>query len=496
MSETLLLALDQGTTSTRAALYGLDGRERKAAQRPLAQSYPADGWVEHDPEEIFAASVAVLREVLDGVGGVAALGIANQRETAIVWDHDTGRAIAPAIVWQDRRTAAVCERLRGEGAEPMVAERTGLRLDPYFSATKFAWLLDSVDGARAAAEAGRLMCGTVDSWLIWRLTGRRLTDATNASRTLLFDLARQAWDPELCALFGVPAACLPEVRDAADDFGTTDAGLLGRALPIRGVAGDQQAALMGQGCVRAGQVKATYGTGAFILLHTGGSAVRSGAGLLTSVASRLGGAPAFCVEGSIFSAGTAVQWVADTLGVPEGPMGVERAAECARADHGVVLVPAFTGLGAPWWNSDARATLSGLTRDSGLPEIAAAAIDAAAHQTGDLLESMRADFPGLLADGAPLRIDGGMASSRRFSQRLADLTGVPVDRAEYTEATALGVAMFAGLGAGVFSSLEEAAAMRPEAETLRPSFPSEDRIAARARWLDAIGRIVRRPDPA
>jgi glycerol kinase len=451
--------------------------------------------VEHDPEKIFAGSVAVLREALGGAGDapVAALGVTNQRETAVVWDRETGRAIAPAIGWQDRRTAAACEALRSRGVEPDVARRTGLRLDPYFSATKWAWLLGSVDGARRAAEAGRLLCGTVDSWLVWRLTGGRVhaTDPTNACRTLLFDLERQAWDPELCRLFGVPIASLPEVRDTAGDFGEVEAGLLGRAVAIRAVAGDQQAALMGQGCVRAGQAKATYGTGAFLLLHTGEAVVRSEAGLLTSVAARIGGSVSFCVEGSIFNAGAAVQWVAEAFGMEGGPVGVEQLAAQARPDHGVVLVPAFTGLGAPWWDSEARGALFGLTRDSGLPEIAAAAIDAAAHQTGDLLEAMRAAFPAALT-GAPLRIDGGMAGSRAFAARLADLTGAAVDRADYTEATALGAAMFAGIGAGLLSGPEEAARMRPEAETFRPAMNAEARAAARARWLDAVGRVVAR----
>lgn len=498
MTEPLLLALDQGTTSTRAALYGLDGRERASASRPLPQSYPADGWVEHDPERIFTDSVAVLREMLDRADApVAALGLTNQRETAVVWDRATGRAIAPAVVWQDRRTAGVCEALRAQGLEPETAAKTGLRLDPYFSATKFAWLLDHIEGARGAAEAGRLLCGTIDCWLIWRLTGGRIhaTDVTNASRTLLFGLERQSWDSDLCALFRVPRAMLPEVRDTAGDFGTGDAQVLGAALPIRGVAGDQQAALMGQGCIQAGQIKATYGTGAFLLLNTGERAVRSGAGLLTGPAARVAGRVTYAVEGSIFSAGSAVQWAAELLGL-SGPGEVERLAAKARPEHGVVLVPAFTGLGAPWWDSEARGALLGLTRDGGPAEIAAAALDAAAHQTGDLLEAMRSDFPGALADGSALRIDGGMAGSAAFAQRLADLTGAPVDRADYTEATALGAAMFAGVGAGLFQDLEAAARLRPEAERFTPRLAQGEREAARRRWLDAVGRVVGRPAKA
>jgi glycerol kinase len=489
MSEPYLLALDQGTTSTRAVLFGSDGRERAAASRPLLQSYPADGWVEHDPEAIFTDSRAVLEEALARADGpVAALGVTNQRETAVVWDRTTGRAIAPAIVWQDRRTADVCERLKADGLEPEIARKTGLRLDPYFSATKWAWLLDRTEGARAAAEAGRLLCGTVDSWVLWRLTEGRVhaTDATNASRTLLFDLERGGWDSELCRVFGVPEAMLPEVRDTAGDFGWTDLG--GRRRAICGVAGDQQAALTGQGCVAAGGLKATFGTGAFVLLHTGDAVVRSGAGLLSSVAARIGGTTTYCVEGSVFNAGTAVQWAGELLGL-DGPAAVERLAASARTDHGVTVVPAFTGLGAPWWDSDARGAAFGLTRDTGPAELAAAAIDSAAHQMGDLLEAMRADFPaGLDA----LRIDGGMAGSRHFAQRLADLTGVAVERADYTEATALGAALFAGVGAGLWN-LETAARLRPEAERFEPVLDASARNAWRARWLDAVGRVV---DPA
>lgn len=495
MTETLLLALDQGTTSTRAALYGPDGRERAAAGRPLVQNYPADGWVEHDPEEILAASVAVIREVLERARGpVAALGLTNQRQTTVVWNRDTGRAVAPAIVWQDRRTAAECARLEAAGAGPEVRRKTTLPLDPFLSATKIAWLLDHVEGARAAAEAGRLAFGTIDSWLVWRLTGGRVhaTDATNAACTSLYDLERGCWDQDLCALFRVPPALLPEVRDTAGDYGTTDPGLIGASLPIGACAGDQQAALMGQGCVRAGEIKCTYGTGAFMLMHTGETLVRSGSGLLSGYAARLGGRNTYAVEGSVFIAGAAVQWVAEAFAIEGGPAGVERLARDARPDHGVVLVPAFTGLGAPWWDSAARGALLGMTRDTGLPEISAAAIDSAAHQTGDILEAMRADFPDCLPPGAGLRIDGGMASSRAFAQRLADVTGVAVDRADYTETTALGAAMFAGLGVGVFESVEAASALRPRTERFTPALPPAARQALRARWLEAVGRVVSR----
>lgn len=494
MTEPLVLALDQGTTSTRAMLFGLDGRARAQASAPLAQSYPRDGWVEHDPEAIFSDSVAVLRAAADkagvALGAVAALGVANQRETTVVWDRASGRPIHPAIVWQDRRTSDVCERLRREGCEPMVAERTGLLLDPYFSATKIAWILDRVDGARVRAEAGELLAGTIDAWLIWRLTGGRVhaTDATNASRTLLMGLETQAWDPDLCELFRVPIGLLPEIRDNAGDFGTADRGVLGAALPIRGAAGDQQAALAGQGCVRAGEAKATYGTGCFILLHTGGRAPRSSARLLATLASRIGGRASYALEGSIFVAGAAVQWLGEELGIAGGPPAAEALARSARPGHRVVAVPAFTGLGAPYWDAEARGAIFGLTRDSGLPEIAEAVFDACAFQSRDLIEAMRRDAPEAFDAGGELRIDGGMARSRWFAQRLADLTGLPCAPAVEPETTALGAALFAAIGAGLYPSLEAAGAARAAGESFTPRLAPADREARYVRWLDAVAR--------
>lgn len=496
MPDPLLLALDQGTTSTRAIVFDAAGRELANAGRPLRQSYPADGWVEHDPEEIFQSAVAVLREAVERAGRpaaeIAALGITNQRETVVVWDRATGRAVAPAIVWQDRRTAQACEMLRRQGVEPEVQEKTGLLLDPYFSGTKLAWLLDHIPGARAAAQAGRLLAGTVDAWLIWRMTGGRVhaTDATNASRTLLFDIARQDWDPALGELLDTPASLLPEVRDCAADYGEMDAGVLGRTVPIRGVAGDQQAALMGQGCVRPGEMKATYGTGCFLLLNTGEARPRSRSRLLTTVAARVAGRTTYALEGSIFIAGAAVQWVNEQLGVVGGPATVEALAVTAKPDHSVVFVPAFTGLGAPHWAAEARGSVFGLTRDTGLAEIAAAAIDASAWQTADLVDAMRADCPSAFGAEAVLRIDGGMAASGRFPRRLADLTGFPVARAAYPETTALGAALFAGLGAGVYASVEAAAAARPEAEDIAPALDRRTREAGRARWRAAVDRLV------
>jgi glycerol kinase len=495
MSEPLILALDEGTTSTRAILFDASGAALAEAGRPLRQAYPRDGWVEHDAEEIFEASVAVMREVVVKAGRdiseVAAIGLTNQRETVVVWERSTGRPIHPAIVWQDRRTAETCERLRLAGHEAQVTAITGLVLDPYFSGTKLAWLLDRVEGARARAAAGELLAGTIDTWLIWKLTGGRVhaTDATNASRTLLFDIRAQAWSEAMGDLLDVPLTLLPQVLDCAADYGDTEPALLGRSIPIRGVAGDQQAALMGQGCVRPGEMKATYGTGCFLLLNTGEAAPVSEARLLTTVAARLDGRTTYALEGAIFVAGAAIQWMNEQLGVAGGPKGVERLASQARADHGVVLVPAFTGLGAPWWDPEARGAIFGLTRDAGLAEIAQACFDASALQSRDLIEAMRADAPEAFQGGVELRIDGGMSKSDGFGQRLADLTGVGVARAAYQETTALGAALFAGLGAGLYSDVEAAARSRPETEAFTPRLDRHVREAAYARWLDAVTRV-------
>ncbi|MBI5941164.1 MAG: glycerol kinase GlpK, partial [Caulobacterales bacterium] len=399
MADPVILALDQGTTSTRAIVFNVRGEPLAVASRPLRQSYPQDGWVEHDALEIWDASVAVMREAVEKLGrpvsDIAAIGVTNQRETVVIWDRETGVPIHPAIVWQDRRTADTCERLARAGAEERVTEVTGLLLDPYFSGTKIAWLLDNVDGARALAEQGRLLCGTMDAWCIWKMTGGRVhaTDATNASRTLLFDIGAQRWSAEMLELLNVPAGLLPTVLDCAGDYGETDAALLGKPVPIRGVAGDQQAALMGQGCVHAGEMKATYGTGCFMLLNTGEKKALSRSRLLTTVAAQVGGKTTYALEGSIFVAGAAIQWLGEELGLAGGPAAAEALARTAKLDTGVVVVPAFTGLGAPWWDAGARGAIFGLTRDSGLAEIAAATFDACALQTRDLIEAMRADAP-------------------------------------------------------------------------------------------------------
>jgi glycerol kinase len=494
MGQPLILALDQGTTSTRAILFQTDGKPVCNAGRPLRQSYPRDGWVEHDAEEIYAACVGVLRDAVEKCdrdsADIAALGVTNQRETVVVWDKATGRPIHPAIVWQDRRTADVCDRLRAAGHEPAVTAATGLLLDPYFSGTKIAWILDNVPGARKRAEAGELLCGTIDSWVIWRLTGRtaHVTDATNASRTLLFDIEDQDWSEAMLALFDVPRSLLPTVLDCAAAFGEVTSDILGRPLPIRGVAGDQQAALMGQGCIHPGQMKVTYGTGGFMLVNTGETRPHSASRLLTTVAARVSGKVSYALEGSIFVAGAAIQWLNEGMGVTGGPRGAEALARAARGGHGVVVVPAFTGLGAPWWDAEARGAIFGLTRDAGLAEIAQATFDSCVFQGRDLIEAMRADAPSAFEDAA-LRIDGGMAKSAWFSQRLADLTGIPVHRASYQETTALGAALFAGVGAGIYASVEEAVKARPEAEVLKPGLDVATREGGYARWLDALPRV-------
>lgn len=494
MGEPLILALDQGTTSTRAILFTADGRALAEAGSPLEQFYPQDGWVEHDAEEIFRESVKAMRAAIDKSGrplaDVAAIGITNQRETVVLWEKATGRPVHRAIVWQDRRTEPLCAELRAAGREARITELTGLLVDPYFSGTKLGWLLDHVPGARAAAARGELLAGTIDAWVIWKLTGGRVhaTDATNASRTLLYDLREGAWSAEMSDVLGVPLDIMPQVRDCAGDYGETDPSFLGRAIPIRGVAGDQQAALMGQGCIHPGEMKATYGTGCFMLLNTGETAPLSKARLLTTVAAQIGGRTTYALEGAIFIAGAAIQWV-EQLGVTGGPRAVEALAQRANDDLGVVLVPAFTGLGAPWWDANARGGLFGLTRDAGMPEIARAAFDAAALQTRDLIEAMRADAPQAFHGEPEIRIDGGMARSAWFSQRLSDLTGVGVCRAIFEETTALGAALFAGVGAGVFRDVAEAAGARPKTESYTPRLEVDRRERAYARWLDAVNRV-------
>ena len=486
----LLLAIDQGTTSSRAIVFDAAGMIRATAQREFTQYYPGDGLVEHDPEEIWSATLAVTREALASAGGkVAAIGITNQRETTVVWDRASGVPIHRAIVWQDRRTAERCRSLREAGHEPMVSEKTGLLLDPYFSATKLAWILDHVDGARERAAAGELAFGTIDTFLIWRLTGGAVhaTDATNASRTLLFDIRAQVWDDALLRLFDVPREVLPEVRDSAADFGTTLPGLLGDAVPIAGVAGDQHAATVGQACFEPGMVKSTYGTGCFAVMNTGAEAVRSRHRLLTTVAWRLNGDPVFALEGSIFVAGAAVQWLRDGLGVIETAAQTEALAAGLPDSGGVCLVPAFTGLGAPHWDPDARGAIFGLTRDTGPAHFARAALESVCLQTRDLIIAMAADRGTAIGR---LRVDGGMAGNAWLLQTLADVVGAAVERPRVIETTALGAAYLAGLQAGVFRSLDDIRERWARAEEFTPRMPEQERDRLVRIWESAVARTL------
>ncbi|MCH8951654.1 MAG: glycerol kinase GlpK, partial [Proteobacteria bacterium] len=454
-----ILAIDQGTTSSRAILFGESREIVATGQQEFAQHFPAPGWVEHDPEDLWSSTVATCREAIEragtGAARIAAIGITNQRETTIVWDQASGRAVHNAIVWQDRRTAATCARLRDEGHEPGVTEKTGLLLDPYFSGTKAAWILDHVDGARARAERGELLFGTVDSYLIWRLTGGAVhaTDATNASRTMLYNIREGCWDADLCALLGVPMAMLPEVRDCAADYGVTEAGLFGREIPILGVAGDQQAATVGQACFTPGMMKSTYGTGCFALLNTGDTPVTSTNRLLTTIAYQLDGKPTYALEGSIFIAGAVVQWLRDGLGIIADAAETQTLAEQADPAQQVYLVPAFVGLGAPYWDAECRGAIYGLTRATGPAEIARAALESVGYQTRDLLEAMKGDWPG--ASDTILRVDGGMTTSDWTMQFLAGIIGAPVDRPVVRETTALGAAWLAGMRAGVYPGMAE-----------------------------------------
>ena len=485
-----ILAIDQGTTSSRAILFDDRLTPQASAQEEFAQHFPRSGWVEHDPDDLWQTVLRTARRTLERGRDVAGIGITNQRETVLVWERASGRPIHPAIVWQDRRTAKTCARLKQDGAEPQVTATTGLLLDPYFSATKLGWLLDKVDGARIRAEAGDLLFGTVDSWLIWNLTGGRahVTDATNASRTMLYDIHRGDWSDEMCRLFGVPRAMLPRIRDCAANFGTTDPALFGRALPILGVAGDQQAATVGQACFRPGMLKATYGTGCFALLNTGDNPVASSNRLLTTVAYQLGGKRTYALEGAIFIAGAVVQWLRDGLHLIGAAPEAGSLAQVADDGQDVVLVPAFTGLGAPWWNAECRGAMFGLTRATGPAEMARAALESVGYQTRDLMLAMQADWTG--ASGAVLRVDGGMAASDWTMQFLADILDAPVDRPRVAETTAMGAAWLAGMQAGVCPGPDEFADGWALEKRFLPSMPAEIRDARHARWRRAVAATM------
>ena len=493
-TDRLILALDQGTTSSRAIVFDANTRVAATSQQEFPQHFPQSGWVEHDPEDLWRTTVETAREAISKVGGaerIAAIGITNQRETTVVWDRRTGKAIANAIVWQDRRTAPFCTRLKEAGHEALFTARTGLLLDPYFSGTKIAWILDNVEGARALADAGHLAFGTVDSWLIWRLTGGKVhaTDATNASRTLLYDINKGVWDQELLAILGVPAFMLPEVKDSSADYGVTEADLFGAPIPISGVAGDQQAATVGQACFEVGMMKSTYGTGCFALLNTGGKPVASSNRLLTTIAYQLDGTPTYALEGSIFVAGAAVQWLRDGLGMISDASESATLAERADAAHRVYLVPAFTGLGAPYWDAEARGALYGLTRASGPADFARAALESVGYQTRDLLEAMRSDWSAEGGDTV-LRVDGGMVASDWTMQFLADILGAPVDRPVVAETTALGAAYLAGLRHDYYPAPAAMAEQWARERRFEPAMEVEARDSLYAGWRDAVRRTV------
>ncbi len=486
-----ILSLDQGTTSSRAILFDTAGTPLATAQRELPQIFPRPGWVEHDARVIWRDTLDVAREALANAGldatALDAIGITNQRETTVLWDRSSGTPLANAIVWQDRRTAEHCRSLREAGHEALFTERTGLLLDPYFSGTKLAWLLDDIPGARARAEAGELAFGTIDCWLLWNLTegGVHATDATNASRTLLFDIHRQCWDVELLEILNIPAGLLPEVRDCAGPFGRSAAALLGHEVPIAGIAGDQHAATIGEACFTPGMVKSTYGTGCFVLANTGQRAVASRNRLLTTVAYRLDGETTYALEGSIFVAGAAVQWLRDGLGLLQTAGESEGIAASISHTGGVYLVPAFTGLGAPYWDADARGALVGLTRDSGRAEIVRATLEAVGYQTRDLLDAMAADMGGALS---AVRVDGGMVANDWLMGFLADITDCAVERPRVQETTALGAAYLASLGVGLYPSLDAVGDGWRLERRFEPTMAAAERAARLAGWDEAVAR--------
>lgn len=487
---THILAIDQGTTSSRAIVFDANMAVVAIDQQEFTQHFPASGWVEHDPEDIWRTVVetcqAALAKAELAASDIAAIGITNQRETTLVWDRQTGEPIHNAIVWQDRRTADICKELKDAGHEPMVTARTGLLLDPYFSGTKLKWLLDTVENARERD----LVFGTVDTYLIWRMTGgtQHVTDATNAARTLMYDIHKGEWSKDICEMLGVPLDMLPEVKDCSADFGTTD--FLGAPIPILGVAGDQQAATVGQACFQAGMLKSTYGTGCFALLNTGDTPVASKNRMLTTIAYQLDGKPTYALEGSIFIAGAVVQWLRDGLGIIETAPETQAMAEESDNSQNVIMVPAFTGLGAPYWDAECRGAIFGLTRNSGPKEFARAALESVGYQTRDLLEAMQADMGG--SGDAVLRVDGGMSASDWTMQFLADILGAPVDRPKVLETTAMGAAWLAGMRAGLYPGQDEFAQNWALERRFDPGMTKETRAAKYAIWQDAISRTLSR----
>ena len=489
-----ILAIDQGTTSSRAILFNDQLEIVTVAQQEFEQFFPQSGWVEHDPEEIWSSTLATCKKALEqskiALENVAAIGITNQRETTILWDKATGKPVHKAIVWQDRRTSDYCAELREAGHETMVTDKTGLLLDSYFSGTKIRWILDQVPGARERAEAGELLFGTIDTFLLWHLTGgeEHATDATNASRTMLFNIHDNCWDSDLLSLLNIPPALLPEVKDCSADFGITDPALLGAAIPIGGIAGDQQAALIGQACFEPGMIKSTYGTGCFIVLNTGEQAVRSSNRLLTTIGYRLNNRTTYALEGSIFVAGAAVQWMRDAMGLIESASDTGKLARQADMNQDVYLVPAFTGLGAPHWDADARGAIYGITRATGPAELSKAALESVCYQTRDLLEAMRGDWKKM--GETVLRVDGGMVASNYTMQFLADILNAPVDRPVIAETTALGAAYLAGLFTGLFPPPEEFSSSWKRDKRFTPNLDETIRKRKYNGWKDAIRRTL------
>ncbi|MFZ7093838.1 glycerol kinase GlpK [Primorskyibacter sp. 2E233] len=491
---THILAIDQGTTSTRAILFDSALSIIASAQEEFPQHYPASGWVEHDPMDLWTTTAATCLAVIEKAGpdvkDIAAIGITNQRETTLVWDRETGKPIHNAIVWQDRRTSEMCKALKAEGFEETITDRTGLLLDPYFSGTKLAWILDHVDGARARAKAGELAFGTVDSWLVWNLTGGKahVTDATNAARTMMYDIRKGRWSQTICDRLNIPMELLPEVRDCAADFGETRPDLFGRPIPICGIAGDQQAATVGQACFEPGMLKSTYGTGCFALLNTGDTPVRSQNRLLTTIAYQLDGKPTYALEGSIFIAGAVVQWLRDGLKIIRDARETQPLAETADPAQQVILVPAFTGLGAPYWNAECRGAIFGLSRNSGPRELARAALESVGFQTRDLLEAMKADWSG--TSETALRVDGGMSASDFAMQFLADIIDAPVERPKVLETTALGAAWLAGYKAGLLPDMAAFSAGWQAEARFTPDLSEDIRAQKYAAWKSAVAATI------
>ena len=491
-----ILAIDQGTTSSRSIIFDENLKIIGTAQEEFTQHFPQSGWVEHNPKDLLGTTIGTCKSVLSSTSidpkNVAAIGITNQRETTLVWDKNTGEPVYNAIVWQDRRTAAHCDKLRKDGHEKKVTEITGLLLDPYFSSTKLAWILDNVEGARSKAEAGNLMFGTVDSYLIWHLTGRRshVTDATNAARTMLYDIGNGEWSTEMCDMLNIPIKMLPEVHDCAADFGMTSPEIFGVSIPIKGVAGDQHAATLGQACFEPGMMKSTYGTGCFALLNTGNTMVRSNNRMLTTIGYQLEGKATYALEGSIFIAGAVVQWLRDGLKILAKASETGDLAKLSDSSQNLILVPAFTGLGAPYWNADCRGAVYGLTRNSGPAEFARAALESVGFQTRDLLEAMISDWQGGTKSGV-LRVDGGMSASDWSMQFLSNILNASVDRPEVLETTAMGAAWLAGMGAGVYPKQDEFAKSWSLEKRFLPEMDDDLRERRYEDWKSAVAATLK-----